>query len=168
MATTPAANPSRPSMKFTELAITATHRTVASAARSGLKTSVVWASGHVEKEHVDAEEIEHCAGQHLAGQLGRRRHLPYVVRHPDGEDDRGREHHAQGRRTAAEHRCERRELRGHRNSDQHPEVHAGPAAGGVGRSWTRRSSGSRPATGASPKPGRRRSPARWSRRPPQR
>ena len=58
--------------------------------------------GHLELEPGHPHEVEDGGGQHLAGHLGRGRHVPEVVDDPDHEDGRGPEDEAQRLRGAPE------------------------------------------------------------------
>ena len=94
----------------------------------------------LEVEHRDAEQVQHAAGEHLSGHLGRRGHLPDVVEEPDAEDHGGPEHHARAARSSAGRRrgtgpsaTRRPSRRGRRRTSPTP-----PAVG-VARSWTLRS-----------------------------
>ena len=85
----PAARPSRPSIRLTALVRAMTQSAVMSGVMPGVRTMNP-AEGHLELVHRHAEEVEDRRRQHLAGDLGRGRHLPEVVDQADDEDGRRR------------------------------------------------------------------------------
>ena len=143
MATMPAARPSSPSMRLMAWVIPSSHSTVTSGIQSSERHEDA-EERQAEVVHRDAEPDEGQAGDHRAGDLGRRRHALDVVGQADGDDDR----RPPARRPAARS-CGRTAGR------------SGPAAGP--RRWRRGTRGTSPA---------RRSPgsawcarcARWARR----
>ena len=131
MTMTPAASPSRPSMRLTAWAMPTTHSTVMSVDRSG-------GSGHQAHER-DAEEQDghardgqDAAGQHRPRGLGRGRHLPQVVELAHRVHGQQGQHHPEGRGDGAEHGRELAREPGHQEAHQHAGDDAGPAQDGRG------------------------------------
>src|SRR5688572_9148849 len=121
MPTTPAASPSRPSMKFTALVQTTTVMIV-SATRIGAGSTVTPKRGSEKNCTLEGHDP---GGDHLAGHLGQPVELADVVDRPDQADDArtpehtpqlaGDEHLAQERQVArGQHR------RGEPQEDGHP------------------------------------------------
>ena len=93
MATTPAARPSRPSIRLTALVRAMTHTAVISGMIPGREDDEA-GQRDLELVHGHAEEVQDAGRQHLAGHLGRGRHVPDVVDQPHGEHGAGGQHHA--------------------------------------------------------------------------
>src|SRR5579884_310080 len=132
MATIPAARPSRPSMT---LMARHDHDPQDAEQRGEVGAEDDEAGeGDAEVEEADPEEVEDGRRQHLAGELGRGRHLDEVVDHPHDEHDRRPQQHPDGGRAAGEDGpVELGQHGGHPDGGHEGQPHGGPTDGRHGR-----------------------------------